>query len=54
MFGVRLLLLFNIICVVLSHPRIYPRIKHISILRIMGRIGGADYNDKWGCSQEHD
>lgn len=47
MFGTRLALLFNIVCVVLSHPKIYPKIKHICILRIMGRIGGADYNDKW-------
>ena len=45
--GVRLALLFNIACVILSHPKLYPRVKHIGIFRIMGKIGGADYNDKW-------
>ncbi len=44
--GVRLAILFHIVCVILSHPKLYPRIKHIGILGIMGKIGGAEYNDK--------
>lgn len=44
---IRLFILFHIGCVILSHPSLYPRIKHIGILRIMGKIGGADYNDRF-------
>lgn len=47
MFGVRLALLFHLACVVVSHPHLYPKIKRIWILKIMGKIGGADYNGKW-------
>lgn len=45
--GARCALLFHIACVILSHPKLYPKIEHISILRIMAEIGGTDYNDKW-------
>lgn len=45
--GVRLAILFHIVCVILSHPHLYPKIRHIWFLKIMGKIGGADYNDKW-------
>lgn len=45
--GARLALLFHIVCVILSHPKLYARLKHIRIFRIMGKIGGAEYNDKW-------
>lgn len=44
--GARLALLFHIGCVILSHPKLYERVQHIRIFRIMGKIGGADYNDK--------
>lgn len=47
MIGARIALLFNIVCVVLSHPKIYEKVKHIEVLRIMAKIGGADYNEKW-------
>lgn len=43
--GVNLALLFNLACVIVSHPHLYPKIKHICIFKIMGKIGGADYND---------
>lgn len=45
--GVRLAILFYVACVTLSHPHLYSKTKHIWILKIMGKIGGADYNDKW-------
>lgn len=45
--GVRLAILFYVACVILSHPHLYPKIRHIWFLKIMGKIGGADYNDKW-------
>lgn len=47
MIGARIALVLNLVCVILSHPNIYVKIKHIGILRIMAKIGGADYNDKW-------
>ena len=40
--GVRLALLFHIGCVILSHPNLYAKLKHIRVFRIMGKIGGAE------------
>lgn len=47
MLDVRFAILFHLVCVILSHPNIYPKVRHIWILKIMGKIGGADYNDKF-------
>ena len=47
LFGAKLAWIFNLVCVILSEPKLYARIKHIDILRIMAKIGGADYNDKF-------
>lgn len=47
MLGAKIAWLFILVCVILSEPDIYKRIKHIGILRIMAKIGGADYNDKF-------
>jgi len=45
--GARLALLFHIVCVILIHPKLYAKLKHIRIFRIMGKIGGADCNEKY-------
>lgn len=32
---IRLMILADLVCVILSHPDIYPKVKHIWILRIL-------------------
>lgn len=44
--GVRLALIVYIACVMVSHSKLYERLKHICIFRIMGKIGGASYDGK--------
>lgn len=39
-------ILFFIVCAMFGLPCIYPKIRHICILEIMGKIGGADDDDE--------